>query len=272
MTKEALKSKSNMTKDVALKWAHDLLDCWSRGCKPTDYCREIGDAQAAIKAALAQPVQPVADFDTWFKNPYTLVLQKSIDVDYVPQPVQPVQLANDKLLQIIAAAYQIAGAYDAPAYILDVLANPEGATLAQIDELLPFVQPVQERLIGCVNHDCQHCVKKQPNEADELLTALGIDPDTYRTDGGWLNIPKIMAAIKNPQDYPHLEHVFDGRECWCNPEVNYVDPKTGVAVIVHREPVQPAIERNFCGRCGKRLGGDDYIHTCTPPIRTKEKL
>lgn len=76
----------------------------------------------------------------------------------------------------------------------------------------------------------------QPNEADKLLTALGLDPDTYRTDGGWLNIPKIMAAIKSPQDYPHLEHVTDGRDCWCNPEVNYVDPDTGAAVIVHKEP------------------------------------
>ena len=75
----------------------------------------------------------------------------------------------------------------------------------------------------------------QPNEADELLTALGLDPDTYRTDGGWLNIPKIMAAIKSPQDYPHLEHVLDS-SCWCNPEVNYVDPDTGAAVIVHKEP------------------------------------
>ena len=75
----------------------------------------------------------------------------------------------------------------------------------------------------------------QPNEADELLTALGLDPDTYRTDGGWLNIPKIIAAIKSPQDYPHLEHVLDS-SCWCNPDVNYVDPDTGAAVIVHKEP------------------------------------
>ena len=25
------------------------------------------------------------------------------------------------------------------------------------------------------------------------------------------------------------------------------------------------IERNFCERCGKRLGAADHIHTCTPP-------
>jgi hypothetical protein len=24
-------------------------------------------------------------------------------------------------------------------------------------------------------------------------------------------------------------------------------------------------ERNFCERCGKRLGGEGHIHTCTPP-------
>lgn len=29
---------------------------------------------------------------------------------------------------------------------------------------------------------------------------------------------------------------------------------------------QPPEPRNFCPRCGKRLGGDvNYIHTCTPP-------
>jgi len=29
-------------------------------------------------------------------------------------------------------------------------------------------------------------------------------------------------------------------------------------------------ERNFCPRCGKRLGGEDSIHTCTPPQRTEQ--
>ena len=45
---------------------------------------------------------------------------------------------SDKLLEIIAAAYQIAGAYEAPDYVLDVLANPTTATQEQIDALLPF--------------------------------------------------------------------------------------------------------------------------------------
>ena len=30
-------------------------------------------------------------------------------------------------------------------------------------------------------------------------------------------------------------------------------------------PVQPA-ERNFCERCGQRLGGANHVHTCTPPV------
>ena len=52
----------------------------------------------------------------------------------------------DKLRYIIACAYQIAGAYDAPEYVLDVLGNPDGATQKQIDALLPFSKPVQPEL------------------------------------------------------------------------------------------------------------------------------
>ena len=54
----------------------------------------------------------------------------------------PVEPATDKLLQIIAATYQIAGVYDAPEHVLDVLANPELATQEQIDALLPFNVPL----------------------------------------------------------------------------------------------------------------------------------
>jgi hypothetical protein len=44
----------------------------------------------------------------------------------------------DKLLRIIAYTYQIAGAHDCPEHILDVLADPEGATDAQIAAMLPY--------------------------------------------------------------------------------------------------------------------------------------
>lgn len=104
-----------------------------------------------------------------------------------------------------------------------------------------YCSACEQKVFGpCNSWDCSTPTNiaqpVQPNEADELLTALKLEPNTYRTDGGWLNLPKILAAIKNPEDYPHLEHITDGRDCWCNPEVNYVDPDTGAAVIVHKKP------------------------------------
>ena len=36
-------------------------------------------------------------------------------------------------------------------------------------------------------------------------------------------------------------------------------------IPLYTTPPQSTEERNFCPRCGKRLGGIDSIHTCTPP-------
>jgi hypothetical protein len=36
-------------------------------------------------------------------------------------------------------------------------------------------------------------------------------------------------------------------------------------LYVRPQPLAVERERNFCERCGKRLGGADHIHTCTPP-------
>jgi hypothetical protein len=51
---------------------------------------------------------------------------------------QPPQADTDKLLSIIACAYQIAGWHDAPAHILDVLSDPEAATMDQVEAMLPY--------------------------------------------------------------------------------------------------------------------------------------
>lgn len=43
--------------------------------------------------------------------------------------------------------------------------------------------------------------------------------------------------------------------------------KENAAIAAIREALaQPEQERNFCARCGKRLGGEVHIHTCTPPL------
>ena len=36
-------------------------------------------------------------------------------------------------------------------------------------------------------------------------------------------------------------------------------------LYVRPPPLAVERERNFCERCGRRLGGADHIHTCTPP-------
>lgn len=60
--------------------------------------------------------------------------------DAIPEGHEP----EDKLLTIIAYAYQIAAALGAPAHILDVLCDPEAATDEMIDAMLPFVLESKE--------------------------------------------------------------------------------------------------------------------------------
>jgi len=38
-------------------------------------------------------------------------------------------------------------------------------------------------------------------------------------------------------------------------------------IVIKQALAAPVQERNFCERCGKRVG--DYIHTCTPPLKEK---
>lgn len=42
------------------------------------------------------------------------------------------------------------------------------------------------------------------DEADKLLAALGLNPERFRTEAGFLNVPKVVAALRNPRDYKGL--------------------------------------------------------------------
>jgi hypothetical protein len=46
----------------------------------------------------------------------------------------------------------------------------------------------------------------------------------------------IPVYLAPPTAQRKKEHITNGDPCWCNPEIDYVDPETGVAVIVHKEP------------------------------------
>ena len=45
---------------------------------------------------------------------------------------------------------------------------------------------------------------QEGEDADELLRLLNLDPDLYRTECGFINLPKVKAALKYPDDYPLL--------------------------------------------------------------------
>ena len=68
------------------------------------------------------------------------------------------------------------------------------------------------------SYDCALCPKtpepapqaafdQEVRDADELLRLLNLPPDCYRTDGGYINLPKVKAAVREPWDYPTIEPV-----------------------------------------------------------------
>ena len=52
---------------------------------------------------------------------------------------------------------------------------------------------------------CEEALKQEQGEADELLRYLGLDPQTYRTDGGVINRMKVKAALAHPNEYPRMD-------------------------------------------------------------------
>lgn len=75
-----------------------------------------------------------------------------------------------RLLDVIAAAYQIAGYHCAPAHVLDVLANPSMATQEQIDAMLPYYRAAPPLLTD----------EQMPPLPESLIATMGYnaEPDT----------------------------------------------------------------------------------------------
>jgi hypothetical protein len=123
-----------------------------------------------------------------------------------------------------------------------------------------------EPKIGCVNHDCDQCKAVQEPVAHQVIAGALFDFMGWLTsrnerlvlssaDHAGPAVEVITefakmrglsldgARVQNWQDTTppaqpavQREHITDGRPCWCNPDIDYVDPETGAAVIVHKEP------------------------------------
>lgn len=104
------------------------------------------------KAAVVGGVDVRVAFEAWYASRHDAVdFIKREDGQYDDWDValqwnawQAAATPTDRLLTIIASAYQVAGAHDAPTHILDVMANPVAASDEQIGAMLPYV-------VGAVN-------------------------------------------------------------------------------------------------------------------------
>ena len=62
-----------------------------------------------------------------------------------------------------------------------------------------------------------------------------------------------------------LVYCMDGYYSGCF-DVDPINKQTEEAITAIKEALAQRTEQNFCSRCGKRVGGIDSIHTCTPPM------
>lgn len=151
------------------------------------------------------------------------VSRMMVSRDDVPLYTQPVaaQGDRDKLLSIIASAYLIAGHHDAPAHILDVLADPEAATDAQVDAMLPY-QPVAAqtgpywacRECGYSGDAWKYSRDPESNIVDDVHCPECDSPDTGETVEVLIDLAGKVegVAAQGEQDAARLDHLF---HLWC---------------------------------------------------------
>jgi len=64
------------------------------------------------------------------------------------------------------------------------------------------IKTVDDTLSKC--RVMEETFRQECADADEVLKMIRLDPEIYRTDCGYLNLPKIKAALAHPEDYPMM--------------------------------------------------------------------
>ena len=102
-----------------------------------------------------------------------------------------------------------------------------------------------------------------------VLDALELCNGAETVDGVVIYTDKEIAAVKKAlaqEQEPVAWMRQDGQKVTtASDRHNYPDYETRYSIPLYTTPPQRT-EQNFCSRCGKRLGGIDSIHTCTPPM------
>ena len=62
-----------------------------------------------------------------------------------------------------------------------------------------------------------------------------------------------------------LEELYNTNNYWWQEVDEQTLEKIKHSIAAIKEALAQRTEQNFCSRCGKRVGGIDSIHTCTPP-------
>jgi hypothetical protein len=78
-------------------------------------------------------------------------------------------------------------------------------------------------------------------------------------------LEKALAAQPAPVQEPYCFFYVENGEEYFAPNGAYVPDNAQPLYTTPPAQPTPGQERNFCERCGKRVG--DYIHTCTPPAQ-----
>ena len=63
-----------------------------------------------------------------------------------------------------------------------------------------------------------------------------------------------------------LEELYNTNSSWWQEVDEQTIKKIENSITAIKEALAQRTEQNFCSRCGKRVGGIDSIHTCTPPM------
>lgn len=98
---------------------------------------------------------------------------------------------HSKLLAIIGAAYQVAGAHGASEAVLDMLSDPAAATAAQIDAMLPYETPFDRD--AARDQDVARAVFS--GVIQFLKDDKRIDAAAYLERAFSINLPAIIAGV-----------------------------------------------------------------------------